>query len=890
MQAHFFSRIFPQNLVARAGQQTPNTQYKVLFLACLMAVTPGCAMFSNPDKNVEPFIEKGLNIAPEHAEQKRARLNQNAVKTDEAEINPHRETGFFQTPQRPVGTRGAAGNPPPSSQPPGPKEMVNSSVALENMSIPQFITAVYSVILKRNVSVDPAILQRTDLVSLRTGKPQTHDQLAAAAQAVLRSYGVAVTEFQGLVRVVPENDQAGYLPEIKRGRAQPDIPAALRPIFYLVELEHTSIASVSNWIKTIFKARLTVVDDPQRNALLLSGQSDIVAAAMETIQLLDQPLMRGKQSVRIAPVFWAADEMAKRLNEMLTAEGYLVAASPSSQAPILILPVAPANSVIVFAADEAVLNHILDWARELDQSPKGRSNGYITYHVRNTDATELAKTLQEVMGGASSGPSPSTSPTGAPGGVGAAPAGGGAAVMGKKVVVNASANSIIIQTNAAEYQQWYGLLQELDRPARAALIMTTVAEVRLTDTETTSFNWLLKQFTVAGGKINLGLSGGLNGTLNTAAVQPLNGDATATLNLLASNNRSKVLSNPSLMVLSGQSASMQIGQDVPIITSQVTNANTNTSEGSQGTLQTVQYRSTGTILKIKPVIHAGGRIDLEVSQEVSSAIQASEGGVQSPTISQRRLDTKMSVLDGQTMLLAGMISENSGLGNSGIPYLKDIPLLGALFREKANKSIDRTELVVLITPYVIEDDFDARAVTDAFRSQFKWATPMPVMKPINTDQNNVQNNQQNPVDVPVESPLAPVLPNANIDQRSAAPNDNLAPIQEPIDTLKTPEKEINKYQSKPYIVPPPGVPAPNSAPEIEEIKSNYAPAAAPATTNPAARESAQNPTQKRQNPATEQSPAAAPKLPNQGGALPPNMKPVTDEKLKQELLNSLKGG
>ena len=82
MQAHFFSRIFPQNLVAGAGQQTPNTQYKVLFLACLMAVTPGCAMFSNPDKNVEPFIEKGLNIAPEHAEQKRARLNQNTVKTD----------------------------------------------------------------------------------------------------------------------------------------------------------------------------------------------------------------------------------------------------------------------------------------------------------------------------------------------------------------------------------------------------------------------------------------------------------------------------------------------------------------------------------------------------------------------------------------------------------------------------------------------------------------------------------------------------------------------------------------------------------------------------------------------------------------------------------------
>ncbi|MEO8281591.1 MAG: hypothetical protein ABI564_17970, partial [Ideonella sp.] len=138
-------------------------------------------------------------------------------------------------------------------------------------------------------------------------------------------------------------------------------------------------------------------------------------------------------------------------------------------------------------------------------------------------------------------------------------------------------------------------------------------------------------------------------------------------------------------------------------------------------LQTIQYRSTGVILKVRPVINSGNRLDLEVSQEVSSAAETRTGVTASPTISTRRIDTKLSLRDGSTVLLGGLISRNDSDANTGIPYLKDIPGLGALFRTQSDSN-DQTELLIMITPYVISDDFESEAITDAILKTFgDWA-------------------------------------------------------------------------------------------------------------------------------------------------------------------------
>jgi general secretion pathway protein D len=542
---------------------------------------------------------------------------------------PVTSTRLFQTPLPPGQVETAAFTT--ASGPPTPTDpTLETAVALEQLPLPVFIDTVFASILKRNISVDPAIAQRKELVSLKSGKAQTAASLYEATKSVLKSFGINVVEYNGLVRVTQGTGNSGFIPEVRRGRSLPDVPAALRPVFQIVDLQTVSSGSVAGWLRTIFGQRIQVQDDPNAQALVLSGQSDDVAAAIETIRLLDQPTMRGRSSARIAPLFWSADEMAKRLSEILVAQGYSVATAVQAQAPIMLLPVPPLNSVIVFARNDEVLNHVLRWATEIDQPASSRgSAGYFTYAVRNLDAAELAKTLQEVMN----------------------PAAGAAASPGtvrSRVVVNPGSNTLIIQGSPTEYQQWFGLLQELDRPPRSALVSVTIAEVRLNQGEQLGFEWMLKEFQNSGynvdvktlGAFGTAAIGGLSAVINTAS----GNSPRALLNALASTSRVRVLANPSVMARNGESAFIQVGSEVPVVTSQQATGNSGSGVpgGGVGTvpagvLQTIQYRPTGVILKVKPVIHAGGRIDLDVEQEVSSAASTRTGVSASPTISTRRI-------------------------------------------------------------------------------------------------------------------------------------------------------------------------------------------------------------------------------------------------------------
>jgi general secretion pathway protein D len=303
-----------------------------------------------------------------------------------------------------------------------------------------------------------------------------------------------------------------------------------------------------------------------------------------------------------------------------------------------------------------------------------------------------------------------------------------------RVVVNAASNTLIIQGSPTEYQQWFGLLQELDRPARTALVSVTVAEVALDNTETLGFKWLLDQFRIGGFNINLesktstGQAAGLVAQINSRT-----SSTNALLNALAVASKARILANPSILARNGETASIQVGQDVPIITQQQQATNGTGVPGggsSANVLQTIQYRNAGVILNVKPVIHSGGRIDLDVSQEVSAVVATDLGVQTTPTFSSRKLTTKLSVADGTTVLLGGLMREDNTLSDSGIPLLKDIPLLGHVFKSSTDKRI-RTELVVLVTPYVINDEFEARAITEAFRRNFSWdsSTPLQQLRP-----------------------------------------------------------------------------------------------------------------------------------------------------------------
>jgi general secretion pathway protein D len=662
----------------------------LLFPALCSLLLSACA--------TEPVIPPPLDLPPKVA-------SHSALQMEDT-LSREAATRISETPKPPTAETVATGAPTEAPQTGAAQEdKADIDFSFDQIPLSNFIQVVYADILKRNVNLDPAVAARKDLVTLRTGGPQTRAKVEDMSRLLLKSYGIAVLEIGGLTRVVPDNSNLGYLPEIRRGRALPETPQPLRPVFQMVELEAVRNTDIASWIRTMFGDKVKLQEDPRRNAVLLNGTSDDVNAAIEAIRVLDQPMMKGRQSFRISPLYWSADELAKKLGELLQTEGYSTDTTPTAgfTSPVTLLPVAAVNSIFVFSVNPKVLEHVADWARELDHpNEKGVGRNFFTYQAKYTDAQSLADTLEKLLGGG-----PAKTPA-----------------TNARVVVDKSSNSLIFQGNTEDYGQIRSLLQGLDKPSKGALIEVTVAEVALTDNAQLGVEWLIKEARLDGTKIVTGTLGGLgigSAGLNYRRIDSA-GDTRLLINALASSNRATILSSPRVVAKNGEAAIIQVGQEVPIITSQQTSPTT----GSTGSvLQTVQYRTTGVILNVKPVIHSDDQVDLDVSQEVSSAQTTTTGVNTSPTFSSRRIQTKLSLKNGSTVLLGGIISNNKSKGNAGIPLLKDIPGLGALFSTNTDAST-RTELIILITPYIIADDKDAVEVTEAFRNALgEWAKTKP---------------------------------------------------------------------------------------------------------------------------------------------------------------------
>lgn len=607
----------------------------------------------------------------------------------------------------------------PVVEPPRMNDGAVAAVNLQQVALPQFIQLVYAEVLKKAVNLHPSLMQRQDPVTFRTGAGQTAGQVEQAVRLVLKSYGLSVLDVGGLVRVMPDNAAQGDLPSVRFGAPSAEAPLALRPVFHLIPLQAVRQTDVVNWLRTMFGDRVTVMEDAGRNAVLLRGNPDNVRAAMEALAVLDQPAMKGRASVAMSPAFWSADELARRLAEVLTAEGYTVhpVGSPitpgAARAPVILLPVAALNSLYVFAANDAVAAHVTNWARQLDKpSESGIGKNFFTYPVRHKDADLLAQTLNRIL---SPNPNAITSAT-QPGQTGNAAAVAQAQNRLASVVVDKSTNTLIFQSRPDEYAQLLSLLQTLDRPSKSALIEVTVAELTLNDNMEIGVDLLANRIEAGGGyRVGTNNGGAVNAALNIAVFNGLNVPKLA-ISALASDSRATILSSPRLMTRNGETATIQVGQEVPFINQQQTGVTT-----GAGVIQTVQYKNTGVILRIKPVIHSNDQVDIDVVQEVSEATATTTGVVSSPTFQTRKVDTKLTLRHGSTVLLGGLISNSGSQGMGGVPFLKDIPVIGGLFG-KQTQTGRRTELIILLTPYIANDTHEAEAITDAFRRALgPWA-------------------------------------------------------------------------------------------------------------------------------------------------------------------------
>jgi general secretion pathway protein D len=299
-------------------------------------------------------------------------------------------------------------------------------------------------------------------------------------------------------------------------------------------------------------------------------------------------------------------------------------------------------------------------------------------------------------------------------------------------------NTLRIYADQENYRIIQSTLQQVDQPQLQVAIDATIAEVTLTDELAYGVQFYLTSH-------NLGLRPDTGSALNTqsagtAAAATTTGTAAAAgtvanafinralpgfnfligseaqpssiLDALHTVTSVKVLSNPSLVVVNNQVATLQVGDVVPVSTGSATVLTT-----SNTVVNTIDYRNTGIILRVSPRINANGNVRLDVEQEISNVSPQTATSL-TPTVSERKVKSSISVASGQTVLLAGLISEQQNKGRNGIPGLDQIPGFGDAFSHQDNKTT-RTELIIFIRPQIIRDGTDAHYVAEELRSKLR---------------------------------------------------------------------------------------------------------------------------------------------------------------------------
>jgi general secretion pathway protein D len=603
---------------------------------------------------------------------------------------------------------------------------VNANI--EGMPVPAFINEFFGNILAVTFQMDPAVAKLNDLVTLRTSGPQSPANFYRLAVQVLKAYGVTTSYEDGRVLFRLKSQGGDFEPPlVVSGRALPQVPVSHRPIFQLVELQSVRTSDVNQWLRTAFKTDgLEIQDDLNRNAVVLYGKPDIVRQAVAAIQVLDRPYMRGRVSTRLEPAFVTADELAKRLVDVLVAEGYGASLHTGQgviqSTAVVVLPLASANTVLIFAADAGVLEHAVEWARTIDHpNPTAGADSLFYYLAQNTRAEDIAKTLNGVRAAAAqplAAVAAAVPGLAAPAAVAGTPAAAGG-LSGGRLVVDEPRNALIFQGPASDWGRILPLVKQMDKAARQVMIEVTIAEVSLDDNEEFGISWLAKNDVGRfNGTLSQGvLAGATSGSSGLTYLLDVAGQTRAQLRAFAEDNRVTVLSTPRLMVKSGAEASIDVGTEVPTVSSQSTSPQQ--TQGTSNLLQTIQYRKTGIILNIKPIIYSDNRVDLEIRQEVSEALPlGTNSTVQSPSIFNRAVSTSLSLRDGSSILIGGLMSSRVTNADSGVPYLKDIPILGNAFKSRSKRK-NRTELVLMIVPYIVESDDQATALTRSLGERYE---------------------------------------------------------------------------------------------------------------------------------------------------------------------------
>jgi general secretion pathway protein D len=599
-------------------------------------------------------------------------------------------------------------------------------VNFENADISAVARAILGDVLNANYTIDPRV---KGTISLSTRRPVPRNQLLWLLETALRAQGSLIVQ-QGVVyRILPAGE-ANAVGDVNVG---PEVGAPGYGISAL-PLQNISVEVLNKILDGFGAPPGSVHVDPARNLLIVRGTAGERQWVIDTALAFDVDWMRN-QAVGVFPVQRSGPEVIiNELNQL---------ADPSV---VRFQPITRMNAILAVSKSRQAIHQVSTWIGRLDQD-----NGYgpsaHVYRLKHSDVRKVVAVIKETFlagsqsaggdqiapgGGIASDKSGATlaaaasaevrkSSDGAPNSRGGDSGGGangeGATIGGSKMRITAdlSNNAIVVYATAQEYKSVERTIIELDRSSTQVAVEAIVAEVTLNDTLNYGVQYYLQNSAVNSTGSIAQLSAALPIAQTVPGFNLLLGSIQTpkvVLSALRDVTDVKVLSSPSLVVVDNQPAILQVGDQVPVTTAQ----SVQTVTTGAPIVNAVSYVDTGVILRVTPHIGRGSQVRLDIEQEVSNVAQNANATTLTPTISQRKVKSTVEVDNGQTVMLAGLISQQRNMEKSGLPGMIDVPLLGNILTN-SNRSGQRTELIVFVRPKVIRNNADAQQAADELRGR-----------------------------------------------------------------------------------------------------------------------------------------------------------------------------
>ncbi|MBV8847964.1 MAG: type II secretion system secretin GspD [Methylobacteriaceae bacterium] len=643
------------------------------------------------------------------------------------------------------------------------------SLNFENAPIASVAKVVLGDILGVGYTIDP---RAQGTVSLSSGRPVPKRDILLALESALRTSNLVLVKDPAGYRIVPVPEAAGTggMDNAAVGPPEPGYGITVIP------LQYVSVQTITKLIEGFATRPGMIRADPSNNLIIVAGNALERRSAVETVLSFDRDWMRG-QSVGIFPVKNSAPEpMIAELEKILDSgdaglSQSLVRFQPISRMnAILVVSRRPEvlrtaatwisrldnsdassagvkvyrvrygdakqiarllNDMFVGGSAQSALdsatNQLAPSSGATSLTPVDRLTGGAQLQTSMTMSTRSG-------GGGLGGGAPAigvaaTSGSGSSAGIGAA---GGApgtqdlsnamnaafggpragVLTGVRITPDLVNNAVLIFASPENYRIIERAIVQLDRPQLQVAVELTIAEVTLNDSLNYGVQFFLQN--KFGSLINSSTASlpqpslpGFNAVLGNLLTPQV------VINALHGYTDVKVLSNPSLVVVDNQVATLQVGDQVPVTTGTAT-----VLTGQNSVVNTIDYKNTGIILRVQPRINSNGNVLMDVEQEISSIAQNGNQTSLTPTVSQRRVKSSIMVTSGQTVLLAGLVNETQGRNRSTIPLVDQIPLLGDASGSNG-RNMNRTELIIFIRPQIIRDGVDASHVAEELRSKIR---------------------------------------------------------------------------------------------------------------------------------------------------------------------------